>query len=94
MNSCECKTIQVLKRLKGENSLHGNLAATCLRLIEDIRESGHSDYALKNLHEFLDIVYADSALPMLDHLLEGTDCDICKAIASRLGIPQLRDDPL
>ncbi len=84
MSVCDCRTAQVLRHHVETKSEHERLASTCLMIIEDIQESGLSDFSIRHLHEFLDTVYKKTPSQLFDHLLDGADCDICRAIASRL----------
>lgn len=84
MDPSECKTIQVLKHHVENRTEHEVLASACLDIIEDIRQSGVTEYSIKYLHEFVDNVYMGAGLSLLDHLTEETDCEICRALASCL----------
>ena len=86
----ECATIQHLKGiLKSKNAadpLVQNIAATVLRIIEDIEESKVTEQSIDYLVQLLPPVYEGSDTDLLvQHLTTSKpDCPICEALALRL----------
>lgn len=83
----QCKTIQLLTDLVAANSEWKMIASSCLDIIENINESGLTPAGIHYLHEFVDAIYKEGNISLLDHLRDGSaDCRICKEMASRMGV--------
>ncbi len=61
-----------------------SVARSALGMVEDIRLSNYDPMYLSYLHELVEHIYQSNGLPLLDHLREGADCELCAALVSRV----------
>lgn len=80
----KCKTISLLEKLVETKSDSKELAASCLDIVENIRESGSTDSAIKYLHMLVDEIYTAGNISLLDHLRDGADCTACQEMLTRI----------
>jgi hypothetical protein len=81
----DCKTIEFLKAIHAADDDLAMVARSAIGIVNDMRLSEINPVAVAYLHELIDHIYQETGEPMLSHLHDGADCDICAALVTRLG---------
>lgn len=79
----ECKTVDFLTKIYKADGDMALIARSALGIIHTMRDSDLNPEALSYLQELIDYIYQESGEPLLDHLRDGADCDICSALADK-----------
>ncbi len=81
----ECKTVEFLKKIVEADGDMAMVARSALGIVSTLRDSdGLNPIAIVYLQELVEHIYQESSEPLLSHLREGADCDICAALAARI----------
>lgn len=79
----DCKTVLFLQQVAAGGGNLAGIARSALGLIEDIQNTHLDALYLVYLQEIIEHIYQENGLPLLDHLRDGADCELCAALAAR-----------